>query len=58
MKHLLILLNTITGCVSISVFALILGIPTGIASSGQKFCATTPVIKKYQSTITKKKKKT
>ena len=33
MKHLLILVSMITGCVSISVFASLVGNPIGIASS-------------------------
>ena len=32
-KHFLILVSTITGCVSISSFASLVGIPTGITSS-------------------------
>ena len=32
-KHFLILASTITGCISISVFASLLGIPIGITSS-------------------------
>ena len=58
-KHFLILGSTITGCVSISVFAFLVGIPIGIASSaiGLKICAITAAIKKYKSIIKKKKKK-
>ena len=42
-KHLLILAFTITDCVSISAFALLVSIPIGIASSGVglKICLVT-----------------
>ena len=42
------LASTITGCVSISVFDSLIGIPVGIASSEItiKFCAITAGIKK------------
>ena len=48
----------VTGCVSISAFALLVAIPVGIASSavGIKICAITAAIKKYKSIIMKKKK--
>ena len=48
-----------TGCVSISAFASLVGIPIGITSSsiGLKICAITVGIKKYKSIIKKKKKK-
>ena len=51
--HLFIVISTITGCVSISAFAI------GIASSeiGLKICAISTGIKKCQSNIKKKKKK-
>ena len=50
-EHFLILGSTITGCVSISAFASLVGIPIGIASStiGLKICVTTTGIKKYDS---------
>ena len=56
--YLLIVTSTITGCVSISAFASLVGIPIGIASStiGLKICVITAGTKKYKS-ITKKKKK-
>ena len=56
--HLLIVISTITGCVSISDFVSLIGIPIGITSSaiGLKICIITAVMKKYKS-ITKKKKK-
>ena len=58
-EHFLILASTITGCISISSFASLLGIPIGITSSaiGLKICAITAGIKKYKSIIKKKKKK-
>ena len=50
---------TITGYVSISAFASLVGIPIGIASStiGIKICVITAGIKRYKSIIKKKKKK-
>ena len=53
------LASTITGCISISAFASLIGIPIGITSSaiGLKICAITAGIKKYKSTIKKIKKK-
>ena len=58
-EHFLILAFTITGCISISAFASLLGIPIKITSSaiGLKICAITAGIKKYKSIIKKKKKK-
>ena len=58
-EHFLILAFTISGCISISDFVSLLGIPIGITSSaiGLKICATTAGIKKYKSIIKKKKKK-
>ena len=58
-KHFLILASTVTGCVSTSAFASLVGIPRGIMSStiGLKICAITAAIKKYKSTIKIKKKK-
>ena len=57
--HLLIVISTITGCVSISAIPSLVGIPTGIISSaiGSKICVITAGIKKYKSIIKKKKKK-
>ena len=45
--HLLILASTITGCISISAFASLFGIPIGIASSiiELKICVITAGIK-------------
>ena len=58
-EHFLILASTITGCVSISSFSSLVGIPIGITSSaiGLKLCEITAGIKKYNSIIKKKKKK-
>ena len=58
-KHFLILGSTITGCVSISAFSSLVGIPIGITSSaiGLNICALTAGIKKYKSIIEKKKNK-
>ena len=54
-----VLAPTVTGCISISVFASLLDIPTGITSSmiALKICAITARIKKHRSIIKKKKKK-
>ena len=54
----LILISTITGCVSISAFASLVDIPIGISSSvvGLKMCVITAAIKKYKSIIKKKEK--
>ena len=58
-EKFLILASTITGCISISAFASLLGIPVGITSSAiwLKICAIAAGIKKYKSLIKKKKKK-
>ena len=58
-EHFLILAFTITGCILVSAFASLLGIPIGIASSviGLTICAIAAGIKKYKSVIKKKKKK-
>ena len=54
-----ILSSTITGCISISDFSSLTGIPIRITSSaiGLKICAITSGMKKYKSISTKKKKK-
>ena len=56
--HLLIVISTITGCVSISAFSSLVGVPIAITSSpiGLKICVKTAGIKKYKSIIKKKKK--
>ena len=58
-KHLLILASLVTGFVSISVFAYLVGIPVGIASfaAGLKISAKTAGSKKYLSRIKKKRKR-
>ena len=58
-EHLFVLIFTVTGCVSISAFTSLVGIPTGVTSSeiGLQICVTTAGIKKYKSIIKKKKKK-
>ena len=55
-EHQLILVLTVTGCVSISAFASLVVIPVGVASSvGEiKIYAITAGIKKYKSIIEKK----
>ena len=57
--HLLTVISTMTGCVSLSAFASLIGIPIGITSSanGLKICVITAGIKSYKSIIKKKKKK-
>ena len=57
-EHLLILTSTVTGCVSVSVFASLVGTPVGSASSvvGIKICGITAGTKRYKSIIKKKKK--
>ena len=54
--HLLLAIFTITGCVSISAFASLVGIPIGTTSSaiGLKICVIITGIKKYKSIILKK----
>ena len=58
-ENFFILTSTITGCISISAFASLIGIPIGITSSatGLKICAITAGIKNYKSRINKKKRK-
>ena len=55
----LIVISTITRCVSISSFASLVGIPIGITSSttGLKICVITAGIKRYKSINKKKKNK-
>ena len=49
-NHSFIVISTNTGCVSISAFASLVGIPIGIASStiGLNICVITTGIKKYK----------
>ena len=56
---MLIVSSTITGCVSISAFAYLVGIPIRTASSikGLKIYVITTAVKKYKSKIKKKRKK-
>ena len=56
-EHFLILALTITGCVSISAFASLIGILIGITSSTTelKSCTITVGVKKYKSIIKKEK---
>ena len=58
-KHFAILASTITGCVSISAFASLIGIPIGIKRSaiGLKVYVIAAGIIKYKSIIKTKKKK-
>ena len=58
-EHLLILVSTITNCVSISAFASLVCVPVGITSSavGIKICAITAGIKMFKSIMKKTKKK-
>ena len=58
-EHFLILASIITGCISITAFTSLLGIPIGITSYaiGLKICKITSGIKKYKLIIKKKKKK-
>ena len=48
-EHLLVLVSTVTGCVSVSAFASLVGIPVGIANSavGLTNCVIASGIKKY-----------
>ena len=57
-KHVFVLASTITGRISISTFASLIGVTIGITSSatGLKICAIDVGIKRYKS-IKKKKKK-
>ena len=56
--HSLIVISTLTGCISFSAFASIIRIPIGITSSavGLKICAITAGIEKHNSIIIKKEK--
>ena len=57
--HSLIVISTITGCVSFSAFASLVGIPIGIARStiGLKICIITAGTKNYKLIIKENKKK-
>ena len=58
-EHLLILVSTVTGCVSISAFASLVCVPVGITSSavGIKICAITTGNKMHKLIVKKKQKK-
>ena len=58
-ERLLILISTVTGCVSVSSFASLSGNPIGITSSAMelRICVITAGIEKYKSIIKKKEKK-
>ena len=58
-EHLLISVSTVSGCVSISAFAYVVGILLGIMSSvlELKICLITAGIKRCRSVIQKKKRK-
>ena len=58
-EHFLILSPTITGCISISSFASLLGIPIRITSSaiGLKICPISAGLEKYKSIIKKEKRR-
>ena len=55
-QHLLILVSTVTGCVSMSAFASTVSVPIDITSPVVeiKICAITADIKKYKPIIKKK----
>ena len=57
--HFLVFVSDANGCVSISTFASLVGVPVSILSSaaGLKMSATTGAIKKYNSNIKKKRQK-
>ena len=58
-QHFLILVSTVTGCVSTSAFASLVFVIVGITSFGAEIiiCAVTAGIKKYKSTISKNEKR-
>ena len=57
-EHALLLISTVSGCVSISDFASLVDISIGIASSAVvlKICAITAGTKRYNSIIKKKRR--
>ena len=59
MEHILVLTFAVTECVSISVFASLIGILEGITSSLAtiKICTITAGIKKYKSILQEKEEK-
>ena len=58
-KHFLVSISVVSGCVSVSTFALLFGVPVGITISvvGMEICAITAIIKRYKSIINKKRTK-
>ena len=58
LEHLLNLVSTVTGCVSISAFVYLVGISIGIVNSAIELiiCAITAGIKQYKWVIKKKKR--
>ena len=60
MENVLILASTVTDCVLVSAFASLVGITIDITSSSVrlKMCVTTAGVKKYESVVKKKRKKT
>ena len=56
-EQVLILVSTVTGCVSISAFASLVCVPVGITSSvvGVNICGITAGIKKYKLVIKKRR---
>ena len=58
MEHFLLSISSVTNCVSISEFALLVGVPAGITSSsvGLKICALTAETKKCKLIMKKKRK--
>ena len=60
MENVLILASTLTDCVLVSAFASLVGIPIDIASSSVrlKMYVITAGVKKYESIVKKKRKKT
>ena len=57
-ENVLLFTSAVTGCVSISAFASLVGVLVGITSSavGLKICGITAGIKKYKTIIKKKRK--
>ena len=58
-KHFLVFMSAVSGCVSISAFSSLVGVPVGIASCevGIKICAITAVINNYKLIIKKRRRK-
>ena len=58
-EHFLFFVSVVSGCVSVSTFASLVGIPIYVTSSalGLKTCSVTTGINKYKSVIKKKKKR-